>query len=235
MPNYQEVLDAAPAEFESCGDEFEGAAADLSSGREGYRSHVDGIGAAWTGADHERVREEAAVLEDELNGLEQSLGERAAILKTLGPALALAVETLQHTDQELRGAGYEVDPAPRVRCGASPIEPGPFGPALRALDELTAESATVLLKMMHRAVVIMDETMAEALSAGELPPGRAQALLDEWEDIAEAADTVRGRITETVPADGPPLAGAAAGSPALTAGSTTEAALEIAARFADLR
>ncbi|WP_035702236.1 hypothetical protein, partial [Glycomyces tenuis] len=113
-------------------------------------------------------------LEDEAAGLERSLGERAAILKTLGPALALAVETLQHTDQELRDAGYDVDPSPQVRPRAPRAEPGPFGPALAALDEVTAETATVLLKMMHRAVVVMDETMARALEAGELPVGLAQ-------------------------------------------------------------
>lgn len=234
MPSYQEVLDADPAEFEACGDEFEGAATDLASGRERYRSHVDGTGEFWSGDDHGRLRDEAEILEGEVSGVETSLTERAAILKTLGPALALAVETLQHTDRELRDAGYEVDPAPRVRLGAAPTAPGPFGPALRALDELTAEAATVLLKMMHRAVVVIDEALAEALAAGELPTGRAQAILDEWEDIAEAADTIRSRLIETTPWDGPPFAGPHAPA-ALPGGRTAETALEIAARFAGPR
>jgi hypothetical protein len=228
MPSYQEVLDADPAQFEACGEEFEGAAADLASGRERYRSHVDGTEGFWTGDDRGRLLDEAEALEREMNGVEASLGEHAAILKTFGPALALAVETLQHTDRELRDAGYEVDPAPRVRPGAAPTAPGPFGPALRALDEITAESATVLLKMMHRAVVVIDQAMAEALEAGELPAGRAQAILDEWEDIAETADTIRSRLVETDPWDVPPHAPA-------VGERTTEAALEIAARFAEPR
>jgi uncharacterized protein YukE len=212
MPSYQEVLDADPAEFEACGDEFEGAAAELSSGRERYRSHVDDTEEAWAGADHDRLREEASNLEDEAGRIERSLGDRAAILKTLGPALALAVETLQHTDRELRDAGYDVDSSPQVRPGGSATAPGPFGPALRALDE-----------MMHRAVVVIDEVMAEALEAGELPTGRAQAILDEWEDIAEAADTIRGRLVETSSWDVPaPWA----------ANGTAETALQIASRFA---
>lgn len=201
MPSYQEVLEADPAEFESCGDEFEGAATELSSGRERYRSHVDGTGEIWTGPDHDRVLEEASSLEGDVSVVERSLGDRAAVLKTLGPTLALAVETLQHTDRELRDAGYEVDPVPQVRVGAAPTPPGPFGPALQALDGVTAEAATVLLKMMHRAVVVMDEAMAEALESGELPTGGAQAILDGWEDIAEAADTIRGRLVETAPPD----------------------------------
>lgn len=227
MPSYQEVLDADPAEFEACGDEFEGAAADLTSGRERYRSHVDGTEGFWTGDDRGRLLDEAEILEREMNGIEASLGERAAVLKTLGPALALAVETLQHTDRELREAGYDVDPAPRVRPGSAPTATGPFGPALRALDEITAETATVLLKMMHRAVVVIDQTMAEALEAGELPTGRAQAILDEWEDIAEAADTIRSRLVETDPWGGPPRPP--------TGERDTETALEIAARFAGPR
>lgn len=232
MPSYQEVLDADPAEFETCGGEFEDAAGGLSSGRERYRSHLLDAAAEWTGEDRRRVREESAELERRASDLEQSLTGRAAVLKTLGPALALAVADLQRIDRELREAGYEIDPSPRVRPGAAPTAPGPCGPALRTLDELTADTATVLLTMMHRAVVLMDETLAEALASGEMPAGRVRSILDEWDEIAEAADVVRGRLVTTAPDFGE--APAEASRLTLADGLANTAALGIAARFADL-
>ncbi|GAB3644526.1 WXG100 family type VII secretion target [Glycomyces tarimensis] len=239
MPSYQEVLDADPAEFESCADEFERAANELSSGRERYRTHIDSTGAAWAGDDHKRVRDQATGLEDQVTELERSLGVRAAILRTLGPVLGAAVEALQQTDQELRDAGYTVEPGPEVTAPPAPVVRGPFGPALESLDDLTAETATVLLTMMHRAVVVMDEALADAIETGELPPGRAQSFLDEWGDIGRAAEAMRGRLIHTGPWDlpdgpvhqGPPRS-LTAPSTTLTNPWATEAALRVAARFA---
>ncbi len=225
MPSYQEVLDADPAEFESCGDEFQDAASGLSSGRERYRAHLLGIDADWAGEDRHRLHEESADLERRASDLEQSLEGRAAALKTLGPALALAVADLQRIDRELRAAGYDIDPGgPRVRPGPSPAAPGPCGPALRTLDELTADSATALLAMMHRAVVLMDETLADALESGEAPAGRVRSILDEWGEITGAADILRGRIASVSPET--------AGADRLENVIATESALAVAVRFA---
>lgn len=232
MPSYQEVLDADPAEFESCGGELEDAASDLSSSRERYRVHLLDTDADWTGEDRHRLHEESTDLEHRASGLEQSLEGRAAVLKTLGPALALAVADLQRIDRELRAAGYDIDPGgPRVRPGPSPAVPGPCGPALRTLDELTADSATALLAMMYRAVVLMDETLADALESGEAPAGLVRSILDEWDEIAGVADVMRARIAS----DRSGLAGEAHAEAVRRMPLNriaTESVLGIAARFA---
>jgi hypothetical protein len=198
MPTYEEALAANPAAFVDYAAEMSAAAAVLTEHRAEYDAKVVEINAGWEDTANTAFNADAVVVDDHVEEVVSQVGDAAELLDAGGAAMESMVEQLKATDASYRGAGFNVQPAPKVELGAvhwaAIAAAGPFGPMLQALFQARADEGTMQLQLGLSVLTATDAATGAGLTgaAEQLEPlaDKASSLerTDHRTDIAADED-----------------------------------------------
>ncbi|WP_344492282.1 WXG100 family type VII secretion target, partial [Glycomyces endophyticus] len=225
MPTYEQALAANPAAFTDYAAEMAAAATDLTEHRAEYDSTVVAINAGWEDEANAAFNDDAVVVDEHVEEVVEQVGGAAEMLKAGGTAMESMVKQLQALDASYRGAGFTVQPAPKVELGAvhwaAIAAAGPFGPMLQALFQARADEGTMQLQLGLTVLTATDTAVGAGLTgaAEQFEPltdkGSGLERTDRRTDVA-ADDTGQdgedGRGTEDT-ADEDPKGGKKKGGP----------------------
>ncbi|MEU5872375.1 hypothetical protein AB0A73_12560 [Glycomyces sp. NPDC047369] len=185
MPTYEEALAADPAAFVDYASEMAAAGTDLTEHRAEYDATVVEINAGWQDRANTAFNDDAVIVDDHVEQVATQVGEAAEMLDSGGAAMQSMVEQLRGLDASYRGAGFDVQPEPRVQLGAvhwaAIAAAGPFGPMLQALFQARADEGTVQLQLGLSVLTAADAATGAGLTA-------AAEQLEPLEDKGGAAD-----------------------------------------------
>lgn len=176
MPTYEEALAANPAAFVDYAAEMTAAGTDLTEHRTEYDSTVVAINAGWKDEANAAFNADAAVVDGHVEEVVSKVGETAEMLDASGTAMQSMVEQLKGLDASYRGAGFTVQPEPKVELGAvhwaAIAAAGPFGPMLQALFQARADEGTAQLQLGLSMITATDTATSAGLTsaAAELKP-----------------------------------------------------------------
>ncbi|GAA2137145.1 WXG100 family type VII secretion target [Glycomyces algeriensis] len=184
MPAYEEALAADPTAFVDCATEMSAAGNDLTDHRAAYDTTVTTINDGWQDQANAAFNEDVDLVDEHVDGVASQVGEAAEVLSTGGSAMASQVEQLKATDAAYKGAGFVVQPAPKVELGpvhwAAIAAAGPFGPVLQAVFQARADEGTMQLTTGLAVLTAADVATGTALTA-------AGEALEPLEDKGPAA------------------------------------------------
>ena len=187
MPTYQEALAADPTGFVDCAAEMSSAGTDLTDHRTAYDAKVNEINAGWQDRANTAFNDDVALVDTHVEDVVSRVGEAAETLSAGGSQMASQVEQLKATDAVYRGAGFTVQPEPRVELGAvhwaAIAAAGPFGPMLQALFQARADEGTTQLRLGLAMLTVTDAVTGAALTA-------AAQQLKPMEDKDDTGSTI---------------------------------------------
>lgn len=205
MPTYEEALAADPAAFVEYASQMEASGADLSDHRSSYSATVADINAEWQGKSNEAFNQDVDLVGIHVDDVVDRVGEAAGVLDAGGAQMASLVQQLKGLDAAYRGAGFTVQPAPKVELGAvhwaAIAAAGPFGPMLQALFQARADEGTVQLQTGLIALTMTDVVTGVSLaSAAEaLQPIEDKGEPGAEDDLGEHEMERTERTTEIDP------------------------------------
>lgn len=176
MPAYQEALAADPAAFVACASKMNAAGTDLNDHRTAYDAKVTEINGGWQDQANLAFNDDVTIVDDHVDEVVTKVSGAAEVLNTGGSAMVSQVEQLKATDAAYRGAGFVVQPAPKVELGAvhwaAIAAAGPFGPVLQAMFQARADEGTMQLATGLAVLTATDVATGTALTsaAEELQP-----------------------------------------------------------------
>lgn len=169
MPAYEEALAADPAAFVDCASEMSAAGTDLGDHRSEYDAKVAEINGGWQDQANTAFNDDVTIVDEHVDQVVSQVGEAAEALDTGGSAMVSQVEQLREADAAYKGAGFVVQPAPKVELGpahwAAIAAAGPFGPVLQAMFQARADEGTVRLATGLAVLTATDAVTGAALTA----------------------------------------------------------------------
>ncbi|MDA1359860.1 hypothetical protein O1R50_09515 [Glycomyces luteolus] len=176
MPAYEEALAADPTAFVDCAAEMSAAGTDLSDHGTEYGTKVTAINDGWQDQANAAFNDDVSIVDAHVDEVVSKVGGAAEVLHTGGSAMVSQVDQLKATDAAYKGAGFVVQPAPKVELGpvhwAAIAAAGPFGPVLQAVFQARADEGTMQLTTGLAVLTATDVATGTALTsaAGELQP-----------------------------------------------------------------
>jgi uncharacterized protein YukE len=169
MPAYEEALAADPAAFVHCATEMGAAGDDLTEHRAEYDTTVTRINDGWRDQANAAFNDDVDLVDEHVDQVVSKVGDAAEVLSTGGSAMVSQVEQLKAADAAYRGAGFIVQPAPKVELGpvhwAAIAAAGPFGPVLQAMFQARADEGTMRLTTGLAVLTATDVATGTALTA----------------------------------------------------------------------
>jgi uncharacterized protein YukE len=169
MPTYEEALAADPNAFVQCASEMNAAGTDLTDHQSEYDAKVAEINGCWQDQANTAFNDDVTIVDTHVEEVVSQVGEAAEVLNTGGSQMVSQVEQLKATDASYRGAGFTVQPAPKVELGpahwAAIAAAGPFGPMLQAMFQARADEGTAQLATGLAVLTATDVATGASLTA----------------------------------------------------------------------
>ncbi|MEU5157236.1 hypothetical protein [Glycomyces sp. NPDC021274] len=169
MPAYEEALAAQPAAFVDCAAAMSAAGNDLTEHRGEYDTTVTTINDGWHDTANTAFNDDVDLVDEHVDQVVAKVGDAAEVLSTGGSAMVSQVEQLKAVDAAYKGAGFVVQPAPKVELGpahwAAIAAAGPFGPVLQAVFQARADEGTMRLTTGLAVLTATDVATGTSLTA----------------------------------------------------------------------